>query len=430
MLKFHGDAIVLSGATGTQLKCDILGDYYKAWWNITSGGESRQNRLATSIVELNAGSSEDYIEETGDTIPGLSGHALELKLNGSATSKLKVILVEEDGACFDHLKNVLRRKWATLDITVAEGPPTANDTGLYLLSKSLDEAIKTIEDIPLGNSLFFFDPLLYVPWNEIERVAKKRIKGYYMSRTEFIVFLFTSDWFVGMPKLGLAPLPKKTEAAAWNKNEQDSVSKMDDLFGMKSWREKILADDTDNQRIESLVTAYRDRLHRWFRYVVPMPFKPREGQIYHLFMCSNYELGITLTKRFYSEYTGNAFYSPNNAAAYARFKEVHPGFAKSHTGNQRPLAWKMLWAVIKNHDEGLCDIRCDDFRDFEENWQGRLAALQLLEALGYLKKEPPITDAWADAVPMYRLDWDVVRKNLGVQPPNPLSPMEPKASIG
>jgi len=427
LLKFHGDAIVLSGATGTKLKCEILGDYYKAWWGITSGGESKQNRLPTSIIELNAGSGEDYIEETGETILGSAGHALDLKLGGGATSKLKVVLVEDDAECYEHLKSVIGRKWPACDITKAEGSVAANDTGVYLLSESLDDAINTIEDITLGNSLFFFDPLLYVPWSEIDRVAKKRIKAYYMSRTEFVVFLFTSDWFIGRPKLVLAPLPKKDDAATWNESQRDSVTKMDDLFGMKSWRRLILSPESDTLRIDRLVAAYRDRLHKWFRYVVPMPFKPKEGQLYHLFMCSNYELGITLTKRFYSEYTGNAAYSPDNPSAYSRFKVIHPDFAKSYSGNQRPLVWKMLWAVIKYHDEGICDIRCDDFRNLEESWQGRLSALQMLQALGYLKKEDSVTDAWPDTVPLYRLDWDVVRKNLGVSPPNPLSPMEPKA---
>jgi len=411
------------------LKCEILGEYYNAWWGITSGGESKQNRLATSIIELNAGSSEDYIEETGETIPGSSGHALELKLNREATSKLKVILVEEDNECFDHLKSVIGRKWAGLDITKAEGPASANDTGVFLLSSSLDDAIDTIEGIPLGNSLFFFDPLLYVPWGEIERVARKRIKAYYLPRTEFIVFLFTSDWFVGRPKLGVAPLPRRIEASAWDKNEQESVSKMDNLFGMKSWREEILTNESDKQRGDKLVAAYRRRLHKWFRYVVPMPFKPRDGQLYHLFMCSNYELGITLTKRFYSEYTRNDIYSPDNTAAFARFKAAHPNFTKLYSGNHRPLAWKMLWAVIRNHEEGLCDIRCDDFRGFEENWQVRLAALQTLQVFGYLTKEEPLTDAWPDTVPLYRLDWDVVQKYLGIRPPKPLSPLEPKVPV-
>ena len=57
-MDFKEDAIVLSGTTGTKLKCEILGKYYPTWWGITSGGEGRENRLPTSIVELNAGTGD------------------------------------------------------------------------------------------------------------------------------------------------------------------------------------------------------------------------------------------------------------------------------------------------------------------------------------------------------------------------------------
>lgn len=89
LVQFHGDAIVLSGVTGTKLKCDILAAYYPTWWGITSGGSSRNNPLATAIVEMNAGSGEDHIEETDETILGSSGHALQLKLESPNTSNLK-----------------------------------------------------------------------------------------------------------------------------------------------------------------------------------------------------------------------------------------------------------------------------------------------------------------------------------------------------
>jgi three-Cys-motif partner protein len=424
-LEFHADAIVLSGATGTKLKCEILGKYYPMWWSITSGGEGRENKLPTSILEMNAGTCEDFIEETQETILGSSGHAMELKLGGAQTSKLKVVLVEENLECFGHLKSVIHRKWNQLDVSEAEGIPEANNTGVYLLRNSLDEAISVIEKISSGNSLFFFDQLLYTSWTEIERVAKKRIRFYYQTRTEFIIFLFTSDWFVGRSKLGLVPLPQESGETSWTENERQSVSKMDDLFGMNSWRESILTGESTDLRIGKLVEAYKDRLHRWFRYVVPMPFKPKRDQLYHLFMCSNYETGITLTKRFYAKFAENDSYSPDNQAAYSMFKRLHAAAVAGYSGNQRPVVWKMLWAVIRNHEEGLCDIRCDDLRAIDESWQSRLGALQWLHITGYLTKGDPLTDAWDDKVPMYKLDWKVVQKNLGIQPPKALVPMEP-----
>ncbi len=35
-LEFEGDAISLSGLTGSKLKSEIIGEYYPFWWNITS----------------------------------------------------------------------------------------------------------------------------------------------------------------------------------------------------------------------------------------------------------------------------------------------------------------------------------------------------------------------------------------------------------
>ena len=425
-MDFKEDAIVLSGTTGTKLKCEILGKYYPTWWGITSGGEGRENRLPTSIVELNAGTGEDYVEETRETILGSSGHALQLKHENNAASKLKVLLVEENQECFNHLKKVIHRRWPAFETAIAEGLPEANTTNVYLLHKSLDDAIATIESISLGNSLFFFDPLLYTPWTEIERVARKRIKFHYQTRTEFIVFLFTSDWFMGRMKLGLTPLPHDCHEASWTREEHEAVSRMDDLFAERSWRESILTGDPIDARIEKLVALYRERLHKWFRYVLPMPFKPRREQLYHLFMCSNYEVGITLTKGFYARYTNNSPYSPDNAMAYSRFKQLHPTEVEGYVGNRRPIAWRILWTIIRNHDEGLCDIRCDDLREIEENWQARLGALQWLQISGYLKKSERMTDAWDDNIPIYKLDWEIVHRELGVQVPKPFLPMEPK----
>jgi len=39
-LEFVGDAITLSGLTGTKLKCDVIGEYYPFWLNIMSGEPS------------------------------------------------------------------------------------------------------------------------------------------------------------------------------------------------------------------------------------------------------------------------------------------------------------------------------------------------------------------------------------------------------
>ena len=52
MLEFHDDAICLSGITGTAIKCDIIGQCYKFWWKITSGGDRNDHRFETAIIEF------------------------------------------------------------------------------------------------------------------------------------------------------------------------------------------------------------------------------------------------------------------------------------------------------------------------------------------------------------------------------------------
>ena len=427
-MNFHEDAIVLSGETGTKLKCEILGGYYPTWWGITSGGAVRNYGLSTAIVELNAGTGLDYIEDARETILGSSGHALKLKLENPNASKLKIILVEEDSSCYEHLKNVTGRMWPQLKVKEAEGLFNENKTGVYLLHKNLIQAENDIGSIPLGNSLFFFDPLLFTPWSEIEKVARGRIHSYYRTQTEFIVFLFTSDWFRGRKTINLSPIPKSAEENSWTTDARNSVLKMDDLFGNQDWRPTILTPEEEEKRMNRLVEAYRTRLHKWFRYVLPLPFKPKENQLYHLFMCSNYERGVGITKGFYVKYTSNSPPTYDSAVVYSKFKNIHPETTTGLSGNKRPIQWKFLWTIVRNHDQGLCDIRCQDFREIEEDWKSRLKVLEWLELNGYLKMIPHFTDAWHGIPPLYVLNWDVVTERLDVKPPPALVPLEPKSS--
>ena len=79
LLEFNGDAICLSGVTGTKLKCSMIRDYYSFWWNITSGRPSRNYHFNTAIIEMNAATGEVYLKDTDETLLGSSGHAVELK---------------------------------------------------------------------------------------------------------------------------------------------------------------------------------------------------------------------------------------------------------------------------------------------------------------------------------------------------------------
>ncbi len=423
MLEFHDDAIVLSGETGTKLKSEIIGKYYPLWWNITSGGPSGGFRNRTAIIEMNAGSGEDYIKDIDKTILGSSGHALSLKANNPNASKLKVILVEENKDCSSHLKNVIKKSWSGL---VYSSTFDENEQeSVYLLDNASD-ALSIVEQIKFGNFLFFFDPLLYTSWAEIELVAQKRISRYYQTGTEFIVFLFTSDWFLGRGEL--AALPNHNKEKEWSSAEKETVSKADELFGHKNWREHLLNSDSKEKRMELLIQLYRNRLHYWFRYVLPFPFTPKEGQTYHLFMCSNYERGIGITQTFYTNYTNNPKYSPDNKQAYKKFIKIHyEKFIRGST--RRPIEFRVLWQIIKNHDEGLCDALCSDLLEMPQVTSSLSQALEWLCSKGYIQKIEPFTKAWKDRPQLYHLDRNFVKQNLGILfPPElkPISKIEPR----
>lgn len=238
----------------------------------------RNYQKPTAIVELYAATGEDYVKETAETILGSSGHALELKVNhlkdvSLDTSKLKIVLIEQNPTCYGLLKKVIARKWPNVSIPQAEGSIRENTSNIFLFNKGLDEAIAPLENIELGNTIYYFDPLRNVEWNAIEGVARKRIKGFCETSTEFLIFLFTSDWFLGRDEL--APLPETTGESKWNKSQQDTVLKADALFGIDLWRKYVLTSNTMEERQNHFITFYRFTLHKWFRYVLPLPFTPK-----------------------------------------------------------------------------------------------------------------------------------------------------------
>jgi len=422
-LKFHKDAICLSGLTGTKLKCNVIGDYYPFWWGITSGGPSRNNRYDTSIVELNAATGEVYIEDTKETVLGSAGHALELKANTPNTENLKVILIEEDADCYDKLKKVMKRRWPSISIEEAEGPASSNSTNVYLLNKNLEDALQEIEDLGLGNTLYFFDPLRHVEYDTVETVAKQRLILPFKTGTEFFIFLFTSDWFLGRDDF--SPLPRTADEEDWSNAEKKTVSEADELFGRKKWRNYLLNDNPIGQREKILINMYKNRLYRWFRYVLPLPFNPKKEQLFHLILCSNFETGIRATRNFYTKKTGNPRYSPSNPIAYERFRVEHPEIFTSIYGNNRPREWLILWKVITQHEEGRCDRRCTDIIDVEPNQLRRQQILEWLEQKGYLVSLT-VKSAYDYQLRQYRLNWKVVREKLGVDPPSQLRPLSPE----
>jgi three-Cys-motif partner protein len=422
-LEFVGDAISLSGLTGSKLKSDVIGDYYPFWWRITSGGVSANHEWGTAIVELDAATGEMYIKETGETILGSAGHALALKCTDPNTKNLKVVLVEKDPACYDHLKRVIAKRWKRVDISMAEGPHRLNSSNVYLMNKTLDSALSDIGKIRTGNSLFFFDPLRGVEYETIEKVARERVNTFYKRGTEFIIFVFTSDWFLGRDDF--SSLPRSADARRWTADEHDTVLEADALFGDTDWRDRILNDGPVEQREKGFIGLYKTRLHKWFRYVLPLPFNPKADQLFHLILCSNFDAGVRATRSFYSGKTGNPKYSPDNRAAFDRFRRLHPGIFAGLKSTRKPAQWRILWKTIVNHEEGLCDSMCSDFEKIQPIPELRQELLEWLQENGYLVKLD-VANAWKLPIQQYELNWPTIKERLGVDPPLPLEPLSSK----
>jgi len=415
MLKFFEDAIELSGETGTKLKSEILGAYYPLWWYITSGGPNNLHNNPTAFIEMNAGSGENYITDTKTTILGSSGHAIEVKAR-SPSSPLKIILVERDHDCYYHLKQVISKRWPNLQWT----EDNDEDSDIYLLNTNTDNAIRYIGRIELGRSLFFFDPLLYTPWHEIDKVARQRITKYYQTGTEFVVFLFTSDWFYGRNEM--SSLPTENNPEKWDEGQKKTIEQVDDLFGHTLWRKYLLNSKPIEEKMEIMIKLYRRNLHTWFRYVLAFPFKPKQNQEYHLFMCSNYEEGINITRKFYANHTGNPKYSPDYDKAFLNFRVAHkiPYFKK----NTKPPIWRILWRIVKDHEEGICDVNCFDLKRIVPDYVTRKTALEWLEEQGYLEKINHLTTAWIRKPDIFQMKWDKVKNNLKIDLPPKLKSLE------
>jgi hypothetical protein len=281
----------------------------------------------------------------------------------------------------------------------------------------------TRPQIKIGNALFFFDPLRSVEYRTIEKVASNRIKTYYKTGTEFIIFVFTSDWFLG--REDFSGLPTTIDESTWFVAEKKTVSEADALFGNEKWRDHILSNDPICEREKSLIGLYQNILRKWFRYVLPLPFNPKANQVFHLMLCSNYEIGVKATRDFYSEKTGNPKYSPNNSAAFNLFRKHHPEIFMGLSGRQRPLQWRMLWAAVKSHEDGISDCMCTDYILMDEDVDVRQQSLDWLEKQRYLYSLN-IGNAWNSPVIQYKLNWATIKEKLGIDPPPPLKALSLK----
>jgi len=422
-LEFVQDAISLSGLTGSKLKSEIIGEYYPFWWNITSGGQRANHKWATAIIELDAATGEMYIKDTKEIILGSAGHALDLKCSDGNKRNLKIVLVEKDVNCYSHLKKVISRRRPTVDISEAEGPLQFNRSNIYLMNAELDEALNNISQLDLRNSLFFFDPLRSVAYETIDKVAKARIKRYYQTGTEFIIFVFTSDWFLGRDDF--AGLPTTLDEAAWSKAQKNTVIEADALFGTTEWRTRILNNNPIYERENDFIEFYKGNLHKWFRYILPMPFNPKARQIFHLILCSNFEAGVRATRGFFCEKAKNPDYKPDNRKAFAEFRSRHKEIFEGLKGNQRPKQWRILWKTITGHEEGICDYMCRDFKEIEQAEEEIIKLLKWLASKGYMTR-CETSNPWKLSITQYRMNWRAVKEMLGVDPPTPLEPLSLK----
>ena len=103
-----------------------------------------------------------------------------------------------------------------------------------------------------------------------KNIADSKIKNIYQAGPEFIIFVFTSDWFSVSGSINLPPLPDYIP----NESEKplETILKLDDFFGDQKWREKLLRSTDTQTKIDLFVSDYKHKLQEWFRYVLALPF--------------------------------------------------------------------------------------------------------------------------------------------------------------
>jgi hypothetical protein len=86
----------------------------------------------------------------------------------------------------------------------------------------------------------------------------------------------------------------------------------------------------------------------------------------------------------------------------------------------------MLWRIIVEHEGGVCDVLCPDFRELERDVSKISQTLVWLRSRGYIK-ELRVPHAWStQRYRRYWLNWTTIVKNLKINPPQPLIPLTPQ----
>lgn len=427
-LEFYKDAISLSGVLGTKLKSIIIDRYYKLWWKITSGGPRANYDYPTSIIDMNAATGEIFIKDTNEIILGSAGCSLDLKFNNwfKENPDISLVLVENNKECIIHLKNVIQRRYPQAKIIENIDAKDQFKDDCILIKKNIDDAIEDINLMDIrGRSIYFFDPLLSVNMDPLRKVYERRIGNPFQIGTEFIIFFFTSDWFSG--REDFVPLPKSDIERDWSEEELNTVNLLDNVLGNNSWHQLILTDEKPIIRMKKLAEEYVVQLFELFRFVIPMPFMPKERQSYHLIFCSNFKAGASIITGFYEKLTNNKW-KPNNRLTFNRFSKLHRSDIVFLGGNQRPLEWKLLWNFIKNYNNGKFDMLSRDVYQIEENLYNVKKAIEWLEKFGYIKEYSIINYNGRD-VGRYELNWNLITERLLLEKPPPFIPLTDKNFI-
>jgi len=379
-------------------------------------------KYPTSIIDMNAATGEIYIEDADETILGSAGCALDLKFNNEFIDDpdICVILVEDNEECIEHLMNVLKRRYP--DINIMQDVDLIEDLtkNCVLVRKSVDDAIDTINNLDLrGRSIYFFDPLLSVNMAPLRKVYENRVGSPFEIGVEFIIFSFTSDWIFGRNEL--YPLPRDSYVKNWTIEEKRTVNLLDSAFGDTQWHETILSQKNPKIRMERLISEYQMRLFHLFRFVIPMPFTPKENQLYHLIFCSNYQPGARIFSNFYEKLTNNKW-NPNNRATYNQFCRIHRNDIMFPGGNKRPYEWKILWHVIKNYNHGKFDEDCRDILELEKSRVDPQESFEWLKKHGYITIYS-VENYEEEEIERYELNWATIEKKLKLNRPAPFKPL-------
>jgi len=129
-----------------------------------------------------------------------------------------------------------------------------------------------------------------------------------------------------------------------------------------------------------------------------------------------------MNRHFYSEITDNPPYSPDSQEAYKNFITIHPELLKNLSGAKRPLQWKILWRIITQHEDGICDRECRDLKELDNNINVIQKGLDWLCEHTYLELWPR-SSHWDLSIPQYLLKWEKSEERLKLTRPAPFQPI-------